>query len=256
MKRIGKILVPTDLSENSRRALLYGCGLAEEEKTSLIILHVANDLDPWQLHSDDLALSGFNHKIWPVDRLLAEAGLDLTRFLERSMQTLKRIPTATKRVALGPVAQQIAAVADEENVDLIIMSPRRSARLTTSAQRRHHGPRYPLKSLPGIIRNRAAANKVLARQICALVFRLAPPNNGADLRPRTLNLGSAEKSQRESIPLTTSMQCSTWDHLLRVNSSPASFVPSCLISWLQQPNGHNKKGSPPGSLFFLTANAG
>lgn len=125
MKHIGKILVPTDLSENSRRALLYGCGLAEEEKTSVIILHVANDLDPWQLHSDDLALSGFNHKIWPVDRLLAEAGLDLTRFLERSMQTLKRIPTATKRVVLGPVAQQIAAVADEENVDLIIMSPRR-----------------------------------------------------------------------------------------------------------------------------------
>lgn len=125
MKRIRKILVPTDLSEHSRRALLYGCGLAEEENASLMILHVANGLDPWQVHSDDLALGGFSHKIWPLDRLLAEAGLDLTRFLERSMHTLKKVPTASKRVVFGPVPEQIATVADEEHVDLIIMSPRR-----------------------------------------------------------------------------------------------------------------------------------
>ena len=125
MKRISKILVPTDLSQHSRRALAYGCGLAEDEKASLVILHVASDLDAWELHSEDLAFVGFSHKIWPVDRVLAEAGLDLTRFLEPSMQSLKRISLATKRVVLGPVPQQIAAVAEEENVDLIIMSPRR-----------------------------------------------------------------------------------------------------------------------------------
>ena len=65
------------------------------------------------------------HKIWPLDRVLAEAGLDLTRFLEPSMQSLKSIPIATKRVVLGPVPQQITAIADEENVRSIIMSPRR-----------------------------------------------------------------------------------------------------------------------------------
>jgi universal stress protein A len=125
MKRIRKILVPTDLSEHSRRALSYGCGLAEDEKASLVILHVANDLDAWELHSEDLAFVGFSHKVWPVDRVLAEAGLDLTRFLEPSMQSLKRTPIATKRVVLGSVPQQIAVVAEEEGVDLIIMSPRR-----------------------------------------------------------------------------------------------------------------------------------
>jgi universal stress protein A len=129
MKRIRKILVPTDLSQHSRRALAYGCGLAEDEKASLVILHVASDLDAWELHSEDLAFVGSSRKIWPIDRVLAEAGLDLTRFLEPSLQSLKRIPIATKRVVLGPVPQQIAAVADEENIDLIIMSPRRQRAL-------------------------------------------------------------------------------------------------------------------------------
>ena len=32
MKSIQKLLVPTDLSENSRRGLLYACSLAAENK--------------------------------------------------------------------------------------------------------------------------------------------------------------------------------------------------------------------------------
>ena len=32
MKSIQKILVPTDLSENSRRGLVYACSLAAENK--------------------------------------------------------------------------------------------------------------------------------------------------------------------------------------------------------------------------------
>ena len=43
MKQLEKILIPTDLSEHSRRALIYGCWLASEQKASLIILHVANE---------------------------------------------------------------------------------------------------------------------------------------------------------------------------------------------------------------------
>lgn len=125
MKRISKILVPTDLSEHSKRALAYGCGLAEDEKASLVILHVASDLCAWEMHSDDLTFLALNHKSWPLDRVLNEASLDLTRFLEPSLSSLKNIPSTTKRVVLGSVAEQIAGVAEEERVDLIIMSPRR-----------------------------------------------------------------------------------------------------------------------------------
>lgn len=64
-----------------------------------------------------------------MDRVLAEASLDLSRFLEPSIGSLKKCAAATKRVVLGAVPQQIAGVAEEEKADLVIMSPRRHAGL-------------------------------------------------------------------------------------------------------------------------------
>jgi nucleotide-binding universal stress UspA family protein len=124
MKRLRKLLVPTDLSENSRRALLYGCELASEEKASLVVLHVANELNAWEFYSEEIAFVELNGK-WPADRVLAEVSLDLTRFLEPSLPSLKKCASATKRVVFGPIAQQIVSVAEEEDTDLVIMSPRR-----------------------------------------------------------------------------------------------------------------------------------
>ena len=125
MKQISKILVPTDLSEHSRRALSYSCWLSGEERAAVVILHVANELKTWEYYSDDWPISGLEGKSWPADRVLSEASLDLSRFLEPSMTDLKKAATASKRVIFGCVAEQIAAVAEEEKADLIIMSPRR-----------------------------------------------------------------------------------------------------------------------------------
>jgi len=53
MKQLEKILIPTDLSEHSRRALIYGCWLASEQKASLVMLAVettspaAFTVEPW-----------------------------------------------------------------------------------------------------------------------------------------------------------------------------------------------------------------
>jgi nucleotide-binding universal stress UspA family protein len=129
MKRLRKILVPTDLSENSRRAISYGCWLAAEENAELIVLHVAKNVDAWEFCPDEFGFPGSNGKPWPLDRLLAERGLDLSRFLEPSMGDLKRTPSATKRVTLGSVPEEIAAVAEEIHADLIVMSPRRRGSL-------------------------------------------------------------------------------------------------------------------------------
>jgi len=125
MKALRTIIVPTDLTENSRRALSYGCWLAAEERAALAILHVANDLDAWNGYSEDLAYAQLERQPWPIDRVLAEANLDLNRFLEPHLSDLKKTVRATKRVVLGTVAEQIAAAAEEENADLVIMSPRR-----------------------------------------------------------------------------------------------------------------------------------
>lgn len=117
-------LVPTDLSEHSRRALVYGCWLAAEENAALLALHVANDLNAWEFYANEFA-DGVAVKPWPIDRILAEASLDLSRFLEASITDLKKVSAATTRVVLGPIAERISAVAEKEKADLITLSPRR-----------------------------------------------------------------------------------------------------------------------------------
>ena len=125
MKNIRKILVATDLSDTSRRGLLYGCSLAADEKAALMVLHVANEFAAWEYYSEEFAFLDCAGKTWPCDRVLAEANLELNRFLEQHLNILKRIPLVTRRVIFGPVAQRIAAVAAEEQSDLIVLSPRR-----------------------------------------------------------------------------------------------------------------------------------
>jgi nucleotide-binding universal stress UspA family protein len=125
MKHFKRIVVPTDLSEHSRRALNYSAWLSGEDGASLIVLHVANDLRIWDVPGDDFPLAELAPKAWPADRVLQEAGLDLSHFLEASIEDLKKAAGATRRVALGPVAERIASIAEDEKADLIIMSPRR-----------------------------------------------------------------------------------------------------------------------------------
>src|SRR5262245_23038886 len=103
MKRIEKLLVPTDLSDNSRRGLLYACSLAAENKGALTILHVANEFAAWELHCDEFSFLESAGRAWPADRALAEANLDVNRFLEPHLETLKNIPVVNKRLVLGSI---------------------------------------------------------------------------------------------------------------------------------------------------------
>jgi universal stress protein A len=128
MNNLNKILVPTDLSEHSQRALVYGGSLASEQKASLTILHVCSDRNLWHLSTEFEIYAG-QRDVWPLDRILSEAALDLNHFLEPRLATLKQIKSVTKRVVLGPVAEQIVSVAEQEDTDLVIMSPRRNSGL-------------------------------------------------------------------------------------------------------------------------------
>jgi nucleotide-binding universal stress UspA family protein len=125
MKRLNKILIPTDLSDHSRRAIAYGCRLAAEDRAALVVLHVANEFNTWELSTEFQLYTGNQGQIWPLDRVLSEASLDLNNFLEPHLADLKQLPNVTKRVILGNVLERITTTAEEENADLIIMSPRR-----------------------------------------------------------------------------------------------------------------------------------
>ena len=109
MKHIKSILVPTDLSENSRRGVVYGCALAADNQATLTLLHVANEFLAWEHFSDESAFAYRSDKAWPVDRVLAEATLDLNHFIEPHLYIMKNLPRVTKRIVVGVVAEQIAA---------------------------------------------------------------------------------------------------------------------------------------------------
>jgi len=121
MKQLEKIIVPTDLSDHSRRAIEYGSSLAAEARAGLVIMHVANEFTAWEYYDDGFGYSGQ----WPLDRVLAEAALDLNRYLEPHLGLLRDVPMLTKRIVLGVVVGQIITVAEEEKADLIVLSPRR-----------------------------------------------------------------------------------------------------------------------------------
>ena len=64
-------------------------------------------------------------RAWPVDRVVAEARLELSNFLEPYSDTIKRLPGISKRIGLGPIADEIVSAAEDLQADLIVMSPRR-----------------------------------------------------------------------------------------------------------------------------------
>jgi nucleotide-binding universal stress UspA family protein len=123
MKQAKKILVPTDFSENSRAGLRFGLSLAAENEAELVILHVASEFQAWEIPEEAGFLSSRVYT-WEVDKIVKEATLDLHRFLEGHREDLGRVPLVRKRVVLGDVVEKIIAVAHEEQVDLIVMSPR------------------------------------------------------------------------------------------------------------------------------------
>jgi universal stress protein A len=129
MKRIEKVLMPTDLSDNSRRGLHYACSLAAENKGTLTILHVANEFAAWEFYCDEFTFLEPARQAWPTDRVLAEANLDVNRFLEPHLNAMRNIPVVNKRLVLGPIAEQIVTVAEEEKADLVVLSPRRKRSL-------------------------------------------------------------------------------------------------------------------------------
>jgi universal stress protein A len=120
MKSLKKIMVPTDLSEGSRRALEYGAALAAENNGQLLIMHIANEFAAWELHDDAFGYV----RTWPVDRVLNEAAIELNRFLEPHSALLNRVPIVNKRLVLGSTPEKIIHVAAEAKADLVILAPR------------------------------------------------------------------------------------------------------------------------------------
>lgn len=134
MIKIRKILVPTDLREQSLAGIKYAMSLARDHGAGLIILHVVGEeltmrsaMGPPEeemLFAREWASMGEGSRRF-IDIELRERRLDLYSFLYShfDVQDLRAVNT-TRIVRLGDVAEEIVSVASEESCDLIVMASR------------------------------------------------------------------------------------------------------------------------------------
>jgi nucleotide-binding universal stress UspA family protein len=104
---LSRILVATDFSPRSDRALLRGVILARETATQLILTHVVDDDQ--------------HHRLIDVERQEAAALLDE---LARAVKNHDEIDIATQ-VTLGDAFHGIVTMAEKSGVDLVILGPHR-----------------------------------------------------------------------------------------------------------------------------------
>lgn len=123
MKRLQRILAPVDMTEASRSGLKLAMALAAENGADLLALHVANEFQAWQM-LDETGFASDRIYRWEVDRVVRESLLDLNRYLEPAINEIRRLPAFRRRVVLGDAATKIVDIANLEESDLIVLSPR------------------------------------------------------------------------------------------------------------------------------------
>jgi nucleotide-binding universal stress UspA family protein len=122
MGSLKKILLPTDLSKRSVDGLMMAYPLAAEKGAVLILLHVVSKQRIEEFSDTQTVLGEIRSPRWTVDRIIQEAALDLSCFVEQH-QELLRIPVVRKKVLFGEVSQRIIEEAGKEAVDLVIITP-------------------------------------------------------------------------------------------------------------------------------------
>jgi nucleotide-binding universal stress UspA family protein len=110
MKKVEKILAPTDLSEISRLGLSYAFDLARGWGAELTVYHVTD--------AAELA----NYKAASLQDLIDKRTKALAQHLNEHFAELLPLVELHTKVDVGSAADSIVAEADKEGSDLIVMS--------------------------------------------------------------------------------------------------------------------------------------
>ena len=110
MKKVEKIIAPTDLSELSRVGLEYALELGRGWGAAVTVYHVANaaELASYKAHS--------------IEDLLSKHQETLGRFLNENFAELLSLVEVRQKVEIGSPATNIVDEAEREQSDLIVMS--------------------------------------------------------------------------------------------------------------------------------------
>ena len=126
MKKFQKILVPTDFSEASNRALEYAFTLASALDIEMLVLHVV-DGRTWQAmtYAFDPPQEDYYRNLSQKD-MAAEVEKVLEQEKKRGV-TYDHALRVTTLVREGTAADQIIKTAEKERVDFIVMGARGSS---------------------------------------------------------------------------------------------------------------------------------
>ena len=106
-----KILLPTDGSKNADKEIETALNIIDKENGEIIILSIASNIIALQLPNEDEVISLNN-------LLLNNAKSNVQKMKEQINENIK----ITTKVVEGSPAKSIIEIAEEENVDLIIIA--------------------------------------------------------------------------------------------------------------------------------------
>ena len=105
--QVKRILFPTDFSEHSEAALHHATSLARDAKATLLIVHVQEPMDSFA----DTGFAGY-----PT----ADDQAELQKRLDEIAPSDPNVPF-TRQLVRGYPADEIARLAEEEAVDMVVM---------------------------------------------------------------------------------------------------------------------------------------
>lgn len=113
MKKITKILVPTDLSDLSKRGVRYALELARENGAQVVVYHVIDVGDEWAEGHEHIHVSG---------DIIGDTTKTLDKFLQQNFADCINLVEVRKLVEIGKPFRALVDKAEREGVDLIILA--------------------------------------------------------------------------------------------------------------------------------------
>ncbi len=113
MKKITRILAPTDLSDLSCLGIRYALELAREQSAEIVVLHVIPIGEDWLSTREDST---------PVRDLMANERAALDQFLQKKFSEFLNLVELRQKVEVGAPPANIVDLAEREGADLIVMS--------------------------------------------------------------------------------------------------------------------------------------
>lgn len=112
MKKIKKLMAPTDLSSLSRTGVRYALEVAREQGCKVIVYYVISAAEDW--FADD--------KLNPTSALVPQQRQRLSEFVKETCADLLSEVEVHEIVELGVPYKKIVEKAEEEAADLIVIS--------------------------------------------------------------------------------------------------------------------------------------